>query len=48
MNKQNNGNSQLNSIRNEFNNRVSSTKFMGNSKRMKLINIEDLEQYKIL
>ena len=35
MNKQDNGNSQLNSIRNEFNNRVSSTKFMGSSKRMK-------------
>ena len=35
MNKQDNGNSQLNSIRNEFNNRVSSTKFMGKSKRMK-------------
>ena len=35
MNKQDNGNSQLNSIRNELNNRVSSTKFIGNSKRMK-------------
>ena len=47
MNKQDNGNSQLNSIRNEFNNRVSSTKFMETPKN-DLITIEDLEQYKIL
>jgi len=35
LKEQKNGNDQLNSIRNEFNNRISSTKFMGNSKRMK-------------
>ncbi len=34
MNKQNNGNDQLNSIRNEFNDRTTSKKYMGQGKRM--------------
>lgn len=34
MNKQNNGNEQLNSIRNEFNDRTTSKKYMGQGKRM--------------
>ena len=34
--KQNNGNNQLNQIRNEFNDRVKDKKFLGNSVRVKL------------
>ena len=35
MYKQANGNNQLNSIRNEFNTRVKTTMYLGNSKRIK-------------
>lgn len=38
MNKQDNGNSQLNQTREEFNNRVKDKKFLGNSLRVKLNN----------
>jgi len=34
MNQQENGNSQLNSIRNDFNNRVDKKMILGNSKRI--------------
>tara|TARA_B100002019_G_scaffold292307_1_gene315001 strand:+ start:3328 stop:3468 length:141 start_codon:yes stop_codon:yes gene_type:complete len=33
-NKQSNGNTQLNSIRNEFNDRIKTKKYMGQGKRM--------------
>ena len=36
MNKQNNGNEQLNQTRNEFNSRVKSKMFLGQSTRAKL------------
>lgn len=35
MTKQDNGNTQLNQIRNEFNDRIKSKKFLGNSPRVK-------------
>ena len=38
MNKQDNGNTQLNQTRNEFNDRVESKKFLGNTFRVKLNN----------
>ena len=38
MNNQDNGNSQLNSERNNFNDRVTSKKFLGNSTRVLLNN----------
>ena len=38
MNRQDNGNTQLNQIRNEFNDRVNSKKIMGNTWRVKLNN----------
>ena len=38
MNKQNNGNEQLNQTRNEFNDRVKTKHFLGNSTRVKLNN----------
>jgi len=38
MNKQDNGNSQLNQTRNEFNDRIKDKKFLGNSIRVKLNN----------
>jgi|TARA_B100002019_G_C21173929_1_gene550009 hypothetical protein len=35
MNKQDNGNTQLNTIRNEFNDRIQSKKYLGNAPRVK-------------
>jgi len=38
MNKQDNGNTQLNQARNEFNDRVETKKYLGNTFRVKLNN----------
>ena len=45
MNKQDNGNIQLNSLRNEFNSRVKSTLYLGNSKRIKF---NDFRRYRTI
>ena len=44
---QKNGNNQLNSIRNEFNDRTKKKFFLGNSTRFIGLIIEGLEQYKL-
>ena len=47
MNKQDNGNTQLNQIREELNDRTHRKKFLGNTQEYIGIPQEDLEQFKI-
>ena len=46
MNKQDNGNTQLNQTREEFNDRIIRKKFLGNTQEFFGTHQEDLEQFK--